>query len=229
MSEGQGSPIERMLERTARRVSRSGLHPAEVLQRVEAACLAAVRDGVMPNQVFIVFNPADYAGFREALPAFRKEVAALLATLEQRDGLRRVGETIVVFESATSADMGVPAVHAHFADTAHRLEAPPSATRRIRRHRRTWLVRGDGSRVPLTHTPFTIGRAPGNDLVLLSRAVSRQHARVTTAGDQLVIEDLGSRNGLVVDGQRVPSCPLAPGRVVLLGDVAIQLETSPGD
>jgi hypothetical protein len=218
-----------MLERTARRVSGSGLHPAEVLQRVESACLAAVREGVMPNQVFVVFNPADYAGFRDALPALRREVAALLEALERREALRRVGETIVVFESATSADAGVPAVHAHFADTAHRLEAPQSATRRIRRHRRTWLVLGDGSRAALSHTPFTIGRAPGNDLVLLSRAVSRQHARVVTVDDQLVIEDLGSRNGLVVDGQRVPSCPLVPGRIVLLGDVAIQLDAPPGD
>ena len=40
-----------------------------------------------------------------------------------------------------------------------------------------------------------IGRAPNNDLVLSDTVVSGEHARITSHGDELVLEDLGSTNG----------------------------------
>jgi len=43
-----------------------------------------------------------------------------------------------------------------------------------------------------------IGRAPGNDIVLKAAGVSARHARVLVAGERLVLEDLGSRNGTFV-------------------------------
>lgn len=223
MSEGQASRLERLLERTARKFS-GGLHPIEVLERVEATCLAAVRDGVMPNQVFVAFNPDDYAAYQGALAGLRSEVDALLSALEVQRGLTRIGDRIIVFESSTAVPAGAPEVRAHFADTAHRLDAPTGATRRIRRHQRRWLVLGDGTRVPFTHTPFSIGRGPGNDLVIASMAISRRHACVVERDGALVIEDLGSRNGITVGGERVSSCPLVEGRVVRLGDIELRIE-----
>jgi len=44
-----------------------------------------------------------------------------------------------------------------------------------------------------------IGRAPGVDIFLDSDTVSRQHARLVITGDQVTVEDLGSRNGTYVD------------------------------
>ena len=48
-----------------------------------------------------------------------------------------------------------------------------------------------------------MGRHPDCDIVLDQGAVSRQHARVTAANSEFYVEDLGSRNGTLVNGQAV--------------------------
>ncbi len=48
-----------------------------------------------------------------------------------------------------------------------------------------------------------IGRALDCDLTILSNVVSRNHARMDVQGDKLVLEDLGSANGTLVNGVRV--------------------------
>jgi hypothetical protein len=50
---------------------------------------------------------------------------------------------------------------------------------------------------------ITIGRWQDNDVVVDDRWVSRHHARVRREGDQYIIEDLGSKNGTVVNGRRI--------------------------
>ncbi len=51
--------------------------------------------------------------------------------------------------------------------------------------------------------PFLIGRGPDCDLRLFDPALSRHHCRLLWRGDRLVVEDLGSRNGTLVNGQKV--------------------------
>lgn len=50
---------------------------------------------------------------------------------------------------------------------------------------------------------FVLGRMEGCDIVLPSSSVSRKHARLFVHAGRCYIEDLGSANGIIVDGQRV--------------------------
>jgi Inner membrane component of T3SS, cytoplasmic domain len=218
--------VERVLERTARAMGGGRLHPLQILTEVERAALASVRDGVIGNQLSISFARDDFAAYRPALAELRAEIDALLDAVELRSGLVRIGERMVAFEGADTVALGSVSVSARFADTGHRPAAGSGAgmTQRIQLQR-GWVLRlGDGSEQQLTHTPFSIGRAPGNDLVLLSLAVSRNHARVVQEGGEFIIEDTESRNGLVVDGERVERAVLRPGVRVALGDVELALE-----
>lgn len=52
---------------------------------------------------------------------------------------------------------------------------------------------------------MTIGRSPGNDLVLNAVFASRRHAWVWSQGEQVILEDLGSTYGTLVNGQPVAS------------------------
>ena len=52
----------------------------------------------------------------------------------------------------------------------------------------------------------TIGRTPDNDLQIDASFVSRHHAVLLITGQQTVIEDLNSTNGVLVNGQRVTPC-----------------------
>lgn len=218
--------LERLLEGTARWVSGGGLHPLELLQRVRAAAESSARDGVMPNDFTIRLSSADYKAYSATFGTLREEVDGLLDEMERSRGWSRIGARSVGFVQDAAAARGVPAIEARFSDRRHRdLLAPAGATRRISRHRDLVLRFTDGSSTPLSHTPFTIGRGPGNDLVLPVLSVSRLHAEIVKEPAGLTIRDLGSRNGIVVHGERVSTAVLDDGEHVTLGDIEFWLET----
>jgi ABC transport system ATP-binding/permease protein len=71
----------------------------------------------------------------------------------------------------------------------------------------------------------TIGRAPSNSVRLDQRNVSRQHARLFREAGVLVVEDLKSRNGTLVNGQRLTaSQPLQDGDLLRIGDYSVVLQ-----
>jgi pSer/pThr/pTyr-binding forkhead associated (FHA) protein len=69
-----------------------------------------------------------------------------------------------------------------------------------------------------------VGRDPDCDVVLSSRSVSRRHAILERRGEGWVARDLGSANGLFVEGKRVSEAPLAPGVSLRFGDVEATFE-----
>ena len=62
---------------------------------------------------------------------------------------------------------------------------------------------GNRSRITLEPLPFTIGRNADNNLVLRDNRVSRAHARISAENGEYIIEDLRSRHGLWINGERV--------------------------
>jgi len=75
---------------------------------------------------------------------------------------------------------------------------------------------------------MTIGRDPGNDLVLEDSSLSRNHARLTLDGDSALLEDLGSRNGTLVNGERLLGpMRVVPGDEIIFGRLSIRLEKAP--
>jgi pSer/pThr/pTyr-binding forkhead associated (FHA) protein len=62
--------------------------------------------------------------------------------------------------------------------------------------------------------PFVIGRTAECDLVLDRSRVSKRQARITFDGDQYLLEDLGSKNGTYVNGNRVQSANLEEGDLI---------------
>jgi len=73
----------------------------------------------------------------------------------------------------------------------------------------------------------TIGRSSANDLPVADKMLSRQHARIVRDGDGgMTIEDLGSRNGTFVNGERLVSVqPLRSGDRITIGSVTLKVES----
>jgi phosphoserine phosphatase RsbU/P len=76
---------------------------------------------------------------------------------------------------------------------------------------------GNEREVEISRTPFSLGRQSDNDLVLLDNRISRQHARILRADDGYVLEDVQSRHGTFVNGERIVSRSLQPGDQISLG------------
>ncbi|MEL7667473.1 MAG: FHA domain-containing protein [Actinomycetota bacterium] len=80
-----------------------------------------------------------------------------------------------------------------------------------------------GVSVPLGG-PVLIGRSPDADLVIADDFVSSTHARVSTTESGPVLEDLGSTNGTLLNGQPVTRpMPLGPGDAIELGRNRIEV------
>jgi len=76
---------------------------------------------------------------------------------------------------------------------------------------------GQRTRVPIDTLPFLIGRQAENQLVLRDNRASRTHARIVAEDGHYVLEDLGSRHGIWVNGARVTRQMLRNGDRMDLG------------
>jgi len=73
---------------------------------------------------------------------------------------------------------------------------------------------------------LVIGRAAESDIVLAYQSVSRRHARLWMDGADLCIEDLGSSNGIEVNGMRTMRGCLGDGDEVQVGEISFRVAQS---
>ena len=69
-----------------------------------------------------------------------------------------------------------------------------------------------------THRPITIGRDPGNDIILRDPKDSRHHAEIVFERGFFVLHDLASANGTYVNAKRVRVAPLTHGAKLRMGN-----------
>ena len=69
-----------------------------------------------------------------------------------------------------------------------------------------------------THRPFTLGRDPGNDIIVRDPKVSRHHAEIVFERGFFVLHDLASANGTYVNGKRIRVAPLTHGARLRMGN-----------
>src|SRR5262245_47537161 len=127
---------------------------------------------------------------------------------------------------------------AHSTDRAVRMQAGPGRVRRgvpvqcptLRDEVFYLYVTAPGMaarKVSLDRPVTTIGRSSMNDLPISDKMLSRQHARIVRDTDGgLTVEDLGSRNGTFLNGDRLTTVqPLKPGDRITVGGVTLKVES----
>lgn len=75
--------------------------------------------------------------------------------------------------------------------------------------------------------PGTIGRDPENVITIDDPTVSSRHARLSEVSGQWQFEDLGSTNGVSINGRTTDTGTLHDGDRVLIGKVELRFETGP--
>jgi pSer/pThr/pTyr-binding forkhead associated (FHA) protein len=88
-----------------------------------------------------------------------------------------------------------------------------------------WLLTGS-SAIPLADGEALVGRDPSVTVPLQSSLASWHHARIVVSMSAATIEDLGSKNGTEVCGERLTACrDLGDGDNITIGGVQLVFRT----
>jgi predicted component of type VI protein secretion system len=89
------------------------------------------------------------------------------------------------------------------------------------------LSLSDGPSLLLDKPVLLVGRHEECDIQLNSRKVSRKHCVIAQVGDALVVRDLGSTNGIRVNGVRVEDGTLRAGDELTIGNFRYRVHFDP--
>jgi len=86
------------------------------------------------------------------------------------------------------------------------------------------LVKGTAPLITLYRPVLLIGRHIECDVRIDSPKISRRHCCVAVAYDRVLIRDLGSRNGVRVNGRLLEEARLQPGDELAIGPILFRFE-----
>jgi len=80
----------------------------------------------------------------------------------------------------------------------------------------------------LSDERILLGRDDDCQVKLPSKETSRHHAEIRRDGPFFILKDLGSRNGIFVNGEQVQESPISPGQILRLGEwIGVAILVSP--
>ncbi|WP_341718313.1 DUF3662 and FHA domain-containing protein [Micromonospora sp. FIMYZ51] len=237
--------LEGLVEGAFAKVFKGVVHPVEILnamQREAEAHKAILAGGrtLVPNRYVIDLSPYDHSRLAPYAAALAQELAQSQAEFIGEQAWTVYGDVIVEIErgegldtgmfrvtaevytggevapvSAPGYDAGPPGYPAYEQGGGYGPPPGHGGGRNIR------LVSGDGRTYPLQMGSTVIGRGDQANLRLPDVGISRRHARLDFDGGQVVLTDLGSTNGTMVNGQRVSAVALNPGDMIQLGTTTL--------
>ncbi|HEX3900190.1 MAG TPA: DUF3662 and FHA domain-containing protein [Mycobacteriales bacterium] len=220
-----------LVEGAFARVFKSEVQPAEIasaLQRESDDRKEVVARGrvLAPNAYVVELGDRDFHRLEEWAEPLGEELAAMVREHAAEQGYSFVGPVAVGFEQRAGIGTGVfrirsaveaPGEPAEAATPVARTQAPsagPSAAPAGAYPLRPRLMVNDGSDDAayfLTHTVTVLGRASDCDLRLEDSGVSRHHAEIRYSDGRVGVVDLGSTNGIAVNGKPVERVELKDG------------------
>lgn len=205
--------IESVLDGVAGRVFRGSLHPSELaakLVRVADLSLTDTPTGPLAANAFVItVNPGDIAD-TASRRGLQIELARLLEEAAFERGWRLEGPAEVSLRTDVATAPGSASCTA---------EVRPGS-------RPAWALLRGATPLEVTRNRSLIGRGERADVVVADDRVSRIHALLWTEDGRVLVRDLGSANGTLVDGIPVTDRPaeLRPGSVLTLGPVGLRFE-----
>jgi hypothetical protein len=219
------------------------------MQREAEAHKAILAGGrtLVPNRYVIDLSPYDHSRLAPYAAALAQELAQSQAEFIGEQGWTVYGDVIVEIERGDGLDTGMFRVTAEVytgGDVAPQsapppyepsppmgqgyeqgygqqqgYQQPPSYGQQPGRGVR--LIANDGRTYPLSIGSTVIGRGDQANLRLPDVGISRRHARLDYDGAQVVLTDLGSTNGSMVNGQRISAVALNPGDMIQIGTTTL--------
>lgn len=237
--------IEGIVEGAFSRAFKTHVQPVELARKLakemEEHKTVSVSRVYVPNQYVVFLSPQDREQFQSYEVALKKELSDYLLERARGEGLALVTRPQIEFKTDDRLQLGEFGIQAQLlgepegdkeppqADYGHTMvytpdrATPPPRDFMSQPRGRGYIVI-DGKRNLLAGERMTIGRSRECELIVDDPNVSRQHAEVRKTIEGWMIVDLGSTNGVKVNGRRVREEVLHPGDKITLGLVELEFD-----
>lgn len=231
--------IEGLVEGAFSRAFKSKVQPVEIARKLakemEESKTVSVSRVYVPNDFVVFLSPQDRDQFASYETGLQKELSDYLLEHARSEGLALVTRPGISFKTDERLNVGEFGIQARLLDLPEEEKAeeepqagefghtmvysPDSEARKLvpaGRDARALLV-SDGKRTVLSGSRVVLGRSRDCDIVLDDPNVSRHHAELRKDGEKWWVADLGSTNGIKVNGRKVPDKALEPGDEIAVG------------
>ncbi len=236
-----------LVEGTFSRAFKSEVRPVEIARKLAREMdqhkVISVSRTYVPNEYTVWLSTQDRKQFEGYEGDLREELSAYLLEHARRERVAFITRPDIGFETddrlrlgefgiqarlvrpdeegrgeAVRAEAGHTAVYSTSDRLSEQLAEP-----NVRRGRAQ--LRHEGKAVILGTSGAVVGRSHDCDVVIEDENVSRRHAEVRPSGGSWILRDLGSTNGVKLNGRRIEDArPLRPGDRIEVGVSSLTFE-----
>jgi hypothetical protein len=221
--------VERAMNGAFSRFGRSEVKAVELTSRLrreldDKAIVMARDHTIAPNEFTVTLAPTDYEHVKSwGIDTLRDELAGSLTDYAADQHFAFAGPVSVGFEASGDQTTGKFKIRSASVRGA---VAPSTASPSGSRHP---IIDIDGHRYELRGPVTVIGRDNEADIVVDDPGISRRHLQIEVTSDGVIARDLGSTNGLFVEGHQVEAATLLDGNTLSIGRTRIMFwSATPG-
>ena len=203
--------LERAVNGAFAKTFKSGLQPVEITSalRRELDTKAAVvsRDRILvPNRFTVTLSPSDYERMTGLGDALTDELVGLVQSHAAAQRYSFAGGISITLQKSDTLGEGTLEI------SSVNVKGTVAWTP---------VLDVNGKRYPITRSRTVIGRGADADITVDDSSISRRHVEILWDGTRAQVNDLGSTNGALLNGQAVAKAPLPADSVIDIGRTRI--------
>jgi hypothetical protein len=220
--------LEQMVSGAFAKAFRSAVQPVEVaaaLQREvdNSAQILSRNRRLVPNDFHVELSPTDHERLAPYGTRLADELTEMLREHAEEQSYVFTGPVSISFE--TSDDLSTGRFRVRSAALAKVTPSTEASVTDTAVRRASVVLEVNGVRHPLDPPGLVVGRGTDADLRINDPGVSRRHAEIRVSPGErapvVSVVDLGSTNGMHVNGQRVQHATLEDGATVKIGNTTM--------
>jgi hypothetical protein len=223
--------LEQLISGVFARTFRSAVQPVEIAaalnREVDNSAQILSRDRrIVPNTFHVELSEPDHDRLQGLGAQLNRELVDMLKEHASEQSYVFTGPVSIDLESSPDLTTGRFRVRSKAIASTHLAGGDPTDTQ-VRRATASLVLNGEA--LPLSPPGIVVGRGNDADLRIDDPGVSRRHIEIRVqeaehgGAPRITVHDLGSTNGVSVNGRRVERATLADGATIRIGNTTMSL------
>jgi hypothetical protein len=224
--------LDRIVNGSFSKAFKSEVQPVELgaalQQEIDNRASTITGQTVVPNIFVIDLGAVDHARLAPYFSTLESELATLADAYSSEQRYTTVDRAQVNFDLDTEFETGVfrirstagPVAAPLVSETVNPDLTPQVPMQAFSQAPSPYLISITGEEFKISNSITSIGRGTEAVIQIDDTSVSRLHCEIVL-GSEVLIRDLGSTNGTVVDGQRITEATLRDGSIIKIGNITL--------